>query len=133
MSQLFQGARHWSQTPIARVLGPMQEFVNRSAASGIVLLGATILALIIANSPLAGPYQALLHTELGVEFGPFVLREDLLHWINDGLMAVFFFLVGLEIKREVLVGELASPRAAALPIAAAIGGVLVPASDLYRP
>lgn len=128
MSQPFQPARHWTETPIARVLGPMQEFVNRSAASGIVLLGATILALILANSPLAGPYQALLHTELGLEFGSFALREDLLHWINDGLMAVFFFLVGLEIKREIMVGELSSPRAAALPIVAAIGGVLVPAA-----
>jgi len=128
MSGLFQPARHWSQTPIARLLGPMQEFVNRSAASGIVLLGATILALAIANSPLAGAYQALLHTELGLELGSFALREDVLHWINDGLMAIFFFLVGLEIKREITAGELASPRAAALPIVAAIGGVLVPAT-----
>lgn len=125
---LITTPRHWSETPIAGILGPMQHFVNRSAAGGIVLLGATIVALGLANSPLASAYQAVLHTEIGFEVGSFALREDVLHWINDGLMAIFFFLVGLEIKRELLAGELASPRAAALPIAAALGGVLVPAA-----
>jgi len=106
----------------------MQHFVNRSAAGGIVLLGAAIVALLLANSPLAGTYQAVLHTEIGIEVGSFALRADVLHWINDGLMAIFFLVVGLEIKRELLVGELANPQAAALPIAAAFGGVLVPAA-----
>jgi NhaA family Na+:H+ antiporter len=83
---------------------------------------------VLANSGLADAYNAVLHTELGFTIGPYELREDLLHWINDGLMAIFFFLVGLEIKREVSVGELASVRAATLPIVAAIGGVVIPAS-----
>ncbi|HEY0604325.1 MAG TPA: Na+/H+ antiporter NhaA [Herpetosiphonaceae bacterium] len=121
-------APHWSVTPIARILGPMQKFINRSASSGIVLIVATVAALVVANSGLAQVYNDLLHTEIGITVGPLVLREDLLHWINDGLMAIFFFLVGLEIKREVSVGELSELRAAALPIVAAIGGVVVPAT-----
>src|SRR6187455_268408 len=121
-------APHWSATPIARVLGPMQQFISREASSGIILLSMAIIALILANSPLAASYQAPLDTHIGVTIGPFVLEETVLHWINDGLMAIFFFLVGLEIKREVFVGELSNPRAAALPIVAAVGGVLVPAA-----
>jgi len=105
-------APHWSATPIARVLGPMQRFVNRSVSGGIVLVIATIISLVVANSPLGADYAALLETKIGLVLGPFVLEESLLHWINDGLMAIFFFLVGLEIKREIFVGELASPRAA---------------------
>jgi NhaA family Na+:H+ antiporter len=87
----------------------------------------TVLALIIANSPLHESYQALLETHIGLYVGPWELEESVLHWINDGLMALFFFVVGLEIKREILVGELSNLRAAALPILAAIGGVVVPA------
>ena len=120
-------ASHWSATPIARVLGPMQQFIGREASSGIILLAMTIIALALANSPLAGHYFGLLETKVGITAGPLALEETVLHWINDGLMAIFFFLVGLEIKRELIAGELASPRAAALPIIAAIGGVLVPA------
>jgi hypothetical protein len=129
MKQPFQAlAPHWSATPIARVLGPMQQFISREASSGIILLSMAIIALVLANSPLAGSYQALLDTHIGIALGPFVLEETVLHWVNDGLMAIFFFLVGLEIKREVVVGELADPRAAALPIVAALGGVLAPAA-----
>jgi Na+:H+ antiporter, NhaA family len=129
MKQLFPAlASHWSATPIARILGPMQQFISREASSGIILLTMAIVALLVANSPLAGSYHALLDTHLGIVLGPFVLEETVLHWVNDGLMAIFFFLVGLEIKREVVVGELADPRAAALPIIAAVGGVLVPAA-----
>jgi NhaA family Na+:H+ antiporter len=120
-------ARHWSATPLVRILGPMQQFVQQEASSGIILLGSTILALLLAHSPLVDTYAGLLDTKIGITIGPFALSESVLHWINDGLMAIFFFVVGLEIKREVLVGELASPRAAALPIVAAIGGVVVPA------
>jgi NhaA family Na+:H+ antiporter len=105
----------------------MQEFVHSSASSGIVLMLAALAALALANSPLADQYDALLHTTIGITAGPFELSETLLHWINDGLMAVFFFLVGLEIKREVVVGELSDLRAALLPIVAAVGGALVPA------
>src|SRR5687768_15076153 len=121
-------ASHWSATPMVRILGPMQQFISQEASSGIILLGMTIIALAIANSPLAEQYQALLETELTVSAGPFALHATLLHWINDGLMAIFFFVIGLEIKREVVVGELSNPRAAALPILAAAGGVLAPAA-----
>lgn len=120
-------ASHWSATPIARLLGPMHNFVQRSVSGGIVLFIATLLALALANSPLAAAYTHLLATEVGFSFGAIELKLSLLHWINDGLMAIFFFLVGLEIKREVIAGELANPRAAALPIIAAVGGVAVPA------
>lgn len=120
-------AAHWSATPLVHILRPMQEFIHKAQSGGIVLLMMTVLALAIANSPLSDGYMALLDTHIGITAGPFVLDESVLHWINDGLMAVFFFLVGLEIKREILIGELASPRAAALPIIAAIGGVTVPA------
>jgi Na+:H+ antiporter, NhaA family len=124
---LLSPAPHWSETPIARILGPMQTFVHRSASSGVVLMIATLVALMLANSPLHERYDALLHTEIALTVGPFNLHESLAHWINDGLMAIFFFLVGLEIKRELRVGELSNLRAALLPIAAAVGGVVVPA------
>jgi Na+:H+ antiporter, NhaA family len=105
----------------------MQAFIHNSASSGIVLMIVTILALAVANSPLAASYDSLLHTYIGIAVGSYQLKYSLLHWINDGLMAVFFFLVGLEIKREILVGELSNLRAALLPILAAVGGVAVPA------
>lgn len=118
---------HWNKTPLVHVLGPMQEFIHQSQSSGIVLLSMTVIALILANSPLNALYTAILDSHIGIHIGTFALDESVLHWINDGLMAVFFFLVGLEIKREILVGELSNPRAAALPIIAALGGVIVPA------
>ncbi len=105
----------------------MQEFIHQSQSGGIVLLIITVLALIIANSPLGEGYLALLDAHIGLSVGPYLLEESVLHWINDGLMVLFFFLVGLEIKREILIGELSNARAAALPILAAIGGVIVPA------
>jgi NhaA family Na+:H+ antiporter len=92
------------------------------------LLLCTVVALVWANSSWANTYFNLWQTRITVGFGTAVLAKPLLLWINDGLMAVFFFVVGLEIKREILVGELASPRQAALPIAAALGGMLVPAA-----
>ena len=105
----------------------MQEFIHQSQSGGIVLLVTTLLALVVANSPLRQSYQALLDTHIGIHVGPWVLEETVLDWVNDGLMAIFFFVVGLEIKREILVGELSNMRAATLPILAAIGGVVVPA------
>ncbi|MEO7908012.1 MAG: Na+/H+ antiporter NhaA [Roseiflexaceae bacterium] len=120
-------AAHWSATSLVRVLGPMQEFIQQSQSGGIVLLVATVVALLIANSPLSANYLAVLDLPIGITAGPLALEESLLHWVNDGLMAIFFFLVGLEIKREVLVGELANLRAAMLPIVAAVGGVMLPA------
>ena len=120
-------AQHWSATPIAALLGPMQVFIQRSAAGGIVLMVVAVSALLLANSPFAARFDAFLNTYLSLSAGPFELRETILHWINDGLMAIFFFLVGLEIKREIRVGELSNMRAALLPILAALGGVLAPA------
>jgi NhaA family Na+:H+ antiporter len=97
------------------------------AAGGIVLLAATILALAWSNSPWEHSYHDLLETKVTVGFGNFVVTENRHHWINDGLMSLFFFLVGLEIKREFLIGELSSLRRAAFPFIAALGGLIVPA------
>ena len=113
---------------LARLVRPMQAFVQHAQSGGIVLLLATLLAIVIANSPFGTDYLAVLDIHAGISIGPYTLNESLLLWINDGLMTIFFFLIGLEIKREILVGELASLRAAALPIIAATGGVLVPAA-----
>ncbi len=113
--------------PIVAILGSFPTFVRTQSLSGIVLMVASLTAIVIANSPLSAAYEAILHIPLAVRVGTFTLELDLLHWINDGLMAVFFLVVGLEIKREVMVGELATIRKATLPIAAAIGGMLFPA------
>jgi NhaA family Na+:H+ antiporter len=105
-----------------------RQFTRLQASSGILLLAATVLALIWANSPWGHTYFGFLDTYLKVELGNLSLKESLLHWVNDGLMVIFFFLVGLEIKREILVGELASLRKATLPLAAAVGGMVLPAA-----
>lgn len=115
------------RTPIVTLVRPFQEFAARETSGGILLLACTLLALVWANSPWAHHYTALWHTPLTVGLGNFNLSKELHFWVNDALMAVFFFVVGLEIKRELLAGELASPRQAALPILAALGGVVVPA------
>ncbi len=104
-----------------------QQFTRLQASGGILLLAAAALALLWANSAWGHGYFGLWETYLKIELGNLALKESLLHWVNDGLMAIFFFLVGLEIKREVLVGELASPKRAALPLAAAVGGMALPA------
>ena len=111
-----------------RVLRPFHEFAAAESAGGIVLLVCTAVALGWANSPWSASYFSLWERQLSVGFEGAQLDKTLHHWINDGLMVVFFFLVGLEIKREMRVGELASLRQAMLPIAAAIGGMLVPAA-----
>ena len=108
-------------------LKAFQYFVRTGSLSGILLLGATALALLCANSPFADAYFAFLSQRITVGLADHPLELSLLGWINDGLMAAFFLLVGLEIKRELQVGELASLRHAALPIAAAAGGMVVPA------
>ncbi len=115
--------------PLAdRLLAPFRRFAALEAAGGLVLLACTAVALAWANSPWAESYHHLWETRLAVTVGGRTLGTTLHHLINDGLMAVFFFLVGLEIKREMLVGALASARRAALPVAAALGGMLVPAA-----
>jgi NhaA family Na+:H+ antiporter len=112
---------------LERVLAPFQRFTRAEAAGGLVLLFNALLALAWANSPWGELYHHLWETPLTIGTPSFGLTETLHHWINDGLMAVFFFVVGLEIKREILVGELASVRQAALPLFAALGGMVVPA------
>ena len=109
-------------------LSTIREFLRHEAAGGIVLLAAAVLAFILTNSPLASLYQQFFEFHLTVKLGDIGLDKSLGHWINDGLMAIFFFLVGLEIKRELIEGELSSPRQAALPAIAAIGGMAVPAA-----
>lgn len=113
--------------PIEKLLAPFQRFLKAQATSGILLLAVTLVALIWANSAWAESYHDLWHLKLKFELADFSISESLHWWINDALMAAFFFLVGLEIKREILVGELSSRNQAALPIAAAIGGMIVPA------
>lgn len=110
-----------------RLLSPFQAFQHNKAAGGILLLICAALALAWANSPWVDSYQRIWATIITVDAGPLHLSKPFLLWVNDGLMAVFFFVVGLEIKREFLVGELASARQAALPIAGAFGGVMIPA------
>jgi len=110
-----------------QALAPFKRFSQIEASGGLVLIACTLLALGWANSPFAPAYFALWDTSITIGFGDMTLSKSLLHWINDGLMAIFFFLVGLEIKREILVGELNSPGQAILPVAAAIGGMVVPA------
>ncbi len=103
-------------------------FVHSEVTGGVVLLACTVVALVWANSPWAAAYFALVHTKLALVFGTFTFALSLQHWINDGLMVAFFFVVGLEIKRELSVGHLSSVRQAALPVAAALGGMVVPAA-----
>ncbi len=106
---------------------PFEQFVHDEASSGLLLMACTVIAMVIANSRLFPIYDAILHTDITIGGGAFTLTYSLHHWINDGLMALFFFTVGLEIKREILVGELAAVRQAILPIAGAFGGMIVPA------
>lgn len=113
--------------PIDRILRPLRAFTDGSASGGVLLVLTTLVAVAWVNSPWAGAYDDLWHTELEFRLAGFDLTRDLHFWVNDALMAVFFLLIGLEIKREVLVGELDSPRRAALPAMAAVGGALVPA------
>jgi NhaA family Na+:H+ antiporter len=116
------------QKPLGvRVRLVFRQFARIQASGGILLLLATVLALVWANSPWSDSYFSLWDTYLSISLGGFVLKENLLHWVNDGLMVIFFFLVGLEIKREVLVGELASLRRATLPLMGGVGGMVLPA------
>lgn len=110
-----------------QVLSPFERFLRRTTAGGIILIGTSLLSLLIANSQWGEGFHQFWEQPMALAFGSWELRQSLHHWVNDGLMALFFLLVGLEIKREVLVGELSSLRDAALPIGAAIGGMAVPA------
>ena len=111
----------------SKILSPFEEFVHRQTTSGILLMMMAIIAMFLANSMLAETYQHFIHTPLSVSLGSWSISMTLHHWVNDGLMALFFFVVGMELKREMLVGELSDLRQAALPIIAAIGGMVIPA------
>ena len=111
-----------------RPLAAIREFLALEAAGGILLAGAALAAMACANSPLERWYAAFLETPLEVRAGAFEIAKPLLLWINDGLMAVFFFLVGLELKREAQEGELSRPSQVALPAVAAAGGMAAPAA-----
>jgi len=107
-------------------LTPFQKFVKIESFSGILLMLATVLALIWANSPYGDVYREIWQYEIGIVTESFEFKKPIILWINDGLMAIFFFLIGLEIKRELLIGELNSPKKIAFPLVGAIGGMLVP-------
>lgn len=110
------------------LLGAVRDFVKLESAGGILLLSSAIIALLVANSGLSGAYAALLDTTVAVQIGTLEISKPLLLWINDGLMAIFFFLIGLEIKREFLEGELSSVSQVMLPGVGALGGMVVPAA-----
>ncbi len=105
----------------------LEEFIKKESSSGILLIFVTLIALILQNSMFSGVYNAFLHTPVEIRFGHLQIANSLLHWINDGLMAVFFLLIGLEVKRELLEGQLSSISQIALPGIAAVGGMAVPA------
>lgn len=123
------GIEHPKRPPIAarELLRPVQRFMRVEASGGIVLLLAAVAAIVWANSTWSDSYFDLWHRTIVIDAGIFRIDEDLQHWVNDALMAVFFFVVGLEIKRELVLGELREPRQAALPAAAALGGMAAPA------
>jgi len=108
------------------IVSTFQKFDRTQSLGGIVLFGAMILALIFANTQLRDFYDGLKETKIGIDAGSFSINKSLILWVNDGLMAVFFFMIGLEIKRELMIGELNSPSKAALPLIAAVGGMVIP-------
>ena len=110
-----------------KVSTPFEHFLHAQTTTGMVLMLMTMFALILANSPLSEIYTHFFHTKIDLNVGTWKLSHTIHHWINDGLMAIFFFMIGLEIKREILVGELSNIKVAILPILAAIGGMLIPA------
>jgi Na+:H+ antiporter, NhaA family len=117
-----------SERPVARYLWrPVAEFLRVEAAGGVLLVVAAVIAMVWANSPWSGSYDALWHTPVSLEIGSLRLHGDLAHWVNDALMVIFFFVVGLEIKYELVAGHLRDPKAASVPIIAALGGMIVPA------
>jgi NhaA family Na+:H+ antiporter len=116
---------------VRRALAPVERFLEVEASSGIALLLAAAVALIWANSPWRQSYVAIWRLPLGFRLGPLAFERDVHFWVNDGLMTIFFFVVGLEIRRELHHGELSDPKRAALPFAAALGGMLAPAAIFF--
>jgi NhaA family Na+:H+ antiporter len=115
------------KSPVDKLVGPIAHFMHVEAASGIVLVLAAVTAVVLANSSMAEGFLGFWKTSVGFRIGDFEMFHSLKHWINDGLMAVFFFVIGLEVKREIVLGELRDPARAALPVFAALGGMVVPA------
>jgi Na+:H+ antiporter, NhaA family len=115
----------------SQLMTPFERFVKHQATGGLILMFTAVVALILANGGWSDVYQNILHTSAGFHIEQWKFDKTIHHWVNDGLMALFFFVVGLELKREILVGELSSPRLAALPIVAAIGGMVLPALVYY--
>jgi len=116
------------QEPVDKwIIEPMQRFMNNSTTSGIILFSAAIVAMILSNSPWSESFHHFWEMKFSVGFNGHELNKSLHHWINDGLMAVFFFVVGLELKREIIAGELNEVKKAMLPVGAAVGGMVVPA------
>ena len=109
------------------MLSTLRDFLRLEAASGVILVVAAIVAMVVANSPLAGLYASLIELPVEIRIGTFQIAKPLLLWINDGLMALFFLMVGLELKREIVEGQLSDMRQAAFPAMGALGGMLVPA------
>ena len=114
-----------------RILTPLEEFIHRQTTSGILLMICAVVALVIANSPLHESYEHFLHEQVAISFGSKSFSLSIHHWINEALMAMFFFIMGLELKRELMVGELSTPSQALLPIMAAIGGMVIPALGYF--
>ena len=110
-----------------KISTPFEHFIHAQTTTGMILMIMTVLALVLANTPLTESYAHFFHTKVDLSIGSWTLSNNIHHWINDGLMAIFFFIIGLEIKREILVGELSNIKVAILPILAAIGGMLFPA------
>ena len=108
-------------------LGPLRAFLGTESASAGLLLAATAIALLWANSPLSDSYTQLWHTPLSIRVGGAELAMDLEHWVNDGLMALFFFVIGLEVRRELSIGELTHRRRVVVPLVAGLAGMLLPA------
>ncbi|WP_336518127.1 Na+/H+ antiporter NhaA [Pollutibacter soli] len=116
------------QEPVDKwILKPVRKFISNSSTSGILLFSSALLAIILTNSPWGTQFQHIWEHEFYVGYNQYMIKKSLHHWINDGLMAVFFFVVGLELKREIIAGELNEPRKAILPLAGAIGGMVIPA------
>ncbi len=110
------------------IVDSLNDFLDLESSSGILLVIAAVVAMVVANSPLAPIYDSLIDLPVGIRVGALEIEKPLLLWINDGLMAVFFFLVGLELKREILDGQLSDPREIVLPALGAFGGMLFPAA-----
>jgi NhaA family Na+:H+ antiporter len=117
-----------NSSPLRRLLAPVERFLAIEASSGILLMVAAALAIVWANSPWKEIYSNLWHIPIGINFRGIQFERELHFWINDGLMTIFFFVVGLEIRREIHSGELSEIRRAAFPLAAAVGGMIVPAA-----